>query len=149
MPSDFTRPQPQTPEPWLVGGHGIITPPPEGETHCRTCRWNCYAGNTCFDFYGGELVAESMTQADAERAVICVNALAGIPSGALAEGWASHALALIGDAWLHLHETGDDADLEERLRQFILVNRATVVSRARQKASPTWGTLRMSQECRR
>ncbi|WP_243546177.1 hypothetical protein [Pseudodesulfovibrio tunisiensis] len=60
-----------TPTPWRVGTHGeIVTDSTKGLRCDEDMR----------QYYGGNLVAESITKENARRIVACVNALAGIPT---------------------------------------------------------------------
>lgn len=64
-----------TPAPWRVGRSGTVVAdtPIEGGV----------SGTTDTGYYGGHLIAETVTPANAKRIVQCVNACAGIPSEVL------------------------------------------------------------------
>lgn len=68
-----------TPEPWVKKGSTVISPSRGGLTVEE------YDEQT-WTYYGGYLIAESITDANARRIVACVNACAGIPSEALEAG---------------------------------------------------------------
>ena len=63
-----------TPEPWRVGRPGAVvsdTPVPE------------MGGSDAVEYYGGHLIGESITEANALRIVACVNACEGISTDRL------------------------------------------------------------------
>ena len=66
-----------TPEPWRVGRHGTVvsdTPVPG------------IGGSDAVEYYGGHLIGESITEANARRIVACVNACAGMRNDELEGG---------------------------------------------------------------
>lgn len=58
-----------TPEPWRVGRHAVVADVP--------VVGGC-SGTDDVDYYGGHLVCETVTEANAERIIACVNACKGI-----------------------------------------------------------------------
>ena len=111
-----------TPEPWLARQHGIAVPGQPFEMEpCRGIYkggWGsfgpcaetfCQQADECseYRFWQGQMVAESMAAADAQRAVLCVNACKGIPNEALAEGVIDHTMRALRDTYLYLCDQPD------------------------------------------
>lgn len=69
--------QPHTPTPWRIGTHKstIVADSREGITH---------ADYSEVSYYGGNLIAESISHVNAERIICCVNACEGISNKELA-----------------------------------------------------------------
>jgi len=65
------------PAPWRVGKHGSVvcdTPVPDID------------GSDATEYYGGHLIAESITPSNARRIVACANFCEGVPTEILEKG---------------------------------------------------------------
>ena len=96
-----------TPEPWRVGRPGTVvsdTPVPG------------MGGSDAVEYYGGHLIGESITEANARRIAACVNACAGMRNDELEGG------LLIGVMQVKI-------DLLESLRDELLEAAKAVVTR--------------------
>ncbi|MGL4754509.1 MAG: hypothetical protein ACRCXB_19215 [Aeromonadaceae bacterium] len=66
-----------TPEPWRVGRVGTVV----SDTPVPLMR-----GSDAIEYYGGHLIGESITEANARRIVVCVNVCAGMRNDELDGG---------------------------------------------------------------
>lgn len=64
-----------TPTPWRVGRPGTVV----SDSHIEHGPGGC----DCVEYYGGHLIAESITSANSRRIVACVNACEGISTESL------------------------------------------------------------------
>ena len=82
-----------TPTPWRVGRPGTVV----SDSHIEHGPVGC----DCVEYYGGHLIAESVTSANARRIAACVNACEGISTdaieteGSAVMGWARAASKLL------------------------------------------------------
>jgi len=67
-----------TPAPWKLGRMGVVI-----SENSKGIEIVGAMGKEAFEYYGGNLIGESISQANAKRIVECVNACEGIPSSIL------------------------------------------------------------------
>ncbi len=91
-----------TKEPWRVGNHCCIvsdTPIPEVDSVSSV------------EYYGGHCICESVTDANAERIIACVNACQGITTEALEADVVSRCINEVGEE----HSYSDGSDINDYL----------------------------------
>lgn len=122
-----------TPEPWLARPHGIaIEGKPFEMAPCKepwrgqpSCAFDhCRRNNECLEwkFWQGQMVGESMSAEDAQRAVLCVNACKGITNEALGEGVVRHTVEALRDTYFYLCEQDDPEARALVSRLAVLIN---------------------------
>lgn len=107
--------RPHYPEPWQGdGSHVKAALATDGRCQHEHDHWHLDGSETedearerCAGYYHGTMIAESIDGPERDRIVACVNALAGVPTGALVEGWVGEMVDMVRRLNLRLFSLSD------------------------------------------
>lgn len=106
--------RPHYPEPWRADrSHVIADLAPDGGCVHVGGHWHDRdethddARARCSEYYHGTMIAESVDGPEAARIVACVNALTGVPTAALIEGWVGEMVKTLRSTIWQLSDSDD------------------------------------------